>query len=439
MVICELYDVIQDAQNPELTEEDIELGWCLMPVGGNNAAASPLTGYQKSIAQCYLSTYKFWIHYCYRGMCKLGSIVLGLGSCLILWSEMLMASKLQSPIGFLMGAYDLDLAEPVIVQAVAFLVLAYMSICTYWTLFRLNIGWSYRLQGPQLSPPSSLIFNGEYLSRLQFALGYNFLLCINVSRSGQTAFRQLMQNIEIIPVFGTSFTVYVPILMTIIALITFFDGLPRMLAFLGVDSEESVYGAGNCLSCWPNKVSGNEMDAGLLEKYNSGKQVVANELRQAAQRQENFNRSRTVLNSKSTSQENMNSTALGTNPIVMKESVVRSPFLSSLSDKMSKPKYSNLEMGSPPSGLAEDDDDELSTSIYNTSAWSAGRNNQVQEARKPVNVPSSSVFGSKAAAKTVSNVNNKPVNPPPRTSNHFSFLEDDDEDQSAYRGRYSDL
>lgn len=371
-------------------------------------------------------------------MCKVGSLVLGVGSVLILWSEMVMASKLQSPIGFLMGAYELDLAKPVLVQAVAFLVLAYMSMCTYWTLFRLNIGWSYRLQGPQLSPPSSLIFNAEYLSRLQFALGYNFLLCINVSRSGQTAFRQLMQNIEIIPVFGTSFTVYVPIIMIIIALITFFDGLPRMLAFLGVDSEESVYGAGNCLSCWPNKVSGDEMDAGLLEKYNNGKQIVANELRQAAQRQENFNRSRTVLNSKPTGQNSTNSSSLGSVPIVMKESVVRNPFLSSLSDKSSKPKYSNLEMGSPPPSSLEDDDDELSTSIYNTSAWKSSSSTQVQEVRKPVHVPSSSVFGGKTASKPATNTNTKPAAPPARTKNQFSLLEDE-EDSSAYRGRYSDL
>ena len=84
-----------------------------------------------------------------------------------------MSSDLKSPISFMMGAYA-DNPNSVILQAVSFLFLGYMSICTYWSIFRINISWAYQLQGPQLSPPSSLLFNGEYLSRLQFAFGYNF-------------------------------------------------------------------------------------------------------------------------------------------------------------------------------------------------------------------------------------------------------------------------
>ena len=43
-------------------------------------------------------------------------------------------------------------------------------------------GWKYKLEGPQQSSPFSLIFNGQYLSRLQFTIGYNFLLLLNVNR-----------------------------------------------------------------------------------------------------------------------------------------------------------------------------------------------------------------------------------------------------------------
>lgn len=49
-----------------------------------------------------------------------------------------------------MGAYDssadLD-SDLTMVQAISFLALAYMTLCTYWALFRINIGWGYRLQG----------------------------------------------------------------------------------------------------------------------------------------------------------------------------------------------------------------------------------------------------------------------------------------------------
>lgn len=177
---CKKY---QDSQNTNLSVDDIESSWwCLMPIGASpSSTSSMMSSWTRSIASCYFSVYKVWLTRFYSFSCKLAAIVFGICSILILWSEMVMASSLQSPIGYLMGAYNTN-PNPIMVQAIAFLVLAYMSVCTYWTLFRMNIGWSYRLQAPQLSPPSSLIFNAEYLSRLQFALGYNFLLCLNITQ-----------------------------------------------------------------------------------------------------------------------------------------------------------------------------------------------------------------------------------------------------------------
>lgn len=108
-------------------------------------------------------------------------MVCGVVSVTILWSELFLAAQWRSPVGFFMGAYGPHgQLNAVAMQGVSFFALSYMSICTYWSLFRLNLGWAYTLQGPQLSPPSSLIFNGEYFSRLQFALGYNFLMFLNV-------------------------------------------------------------------------------------------------------------------------------------------------------------------------------------------------------------------------------------------------------------------
>lgn len=57
---------------------------------------------------------------------------------------MLMASQLRSPMALMMG--DPQHLNPIVVQGVSFLFLSYMSVCTYWTLFRINIGWEYKLQ-----------------------------------------------------------------------------------------------------------------------------------------------------------------------------------------------------------------------------------------------------------------------------------------------------
>jgi len=109
-------------------------------------------------------------------------------SAVILWSELVMGSHLKSPIGYLLLSttaakkFVNENNSSFLVQIIIFGALCYMSLCTYWSLFRINISWSYTLQGPHLSPPTSLLFNAMYFSRLQFCIGYNFLLFLNVSQ-----------------------------------------------------------------------------------------------------------------------------------------------------------------------------------------------------------------------------------------------------------------
>lgn len=75
-----------------------------------------------------------------------------------------------------------------------------------------------------------------------------------------------------VPVFGTSFTIYVPIVMILIAIITFFDGFARILNLLGIESEESIIVHKFC-----GKQS-SELESVLLEKYQHGQMLVNHEL-----------------------------------------------------------------------------------------------------------------------------------------------------------------
>jgi hypothetical protein len=184
--------------------------------------------------------------------------------------------QLDSPIGLMMTAYGYQDRNSVMVQGVSFVVLAYMSICTYWPLFQLNIGWAYKLQGPQQSSPFSLIFNAEYLSRLQFAIGYNFLMYLNVHRANNTAFNQLMKHMELVPVFGTSFQVYIPLIMILVALLTLFDGYGRLVKVIGIEWEDSVTSSHSGFSC-SNKER--TPDPALQEKIRIGRLVILNELK----------------------------------------------------------------------------------------------------------------------------------------------------------------
>lgn len=124
---------------------------------------------------------------CLKCCCLPLPLYLRLLTVLYYRSEMMMSSDLKSPIGLMMSWHHGDTPEGnnshiLVVQTISFLALSYMSICTYWPLFRINLGWAFRLEGRQMSPTSALIFNGEYFSRLQFSLGYNFLLFLHIPR-----------------------------------------------------------------------------------------------------------------------------------------------------------------------------------------------------------------------------------------------------------------
>ena len=128
-----------------------------------------------------------WHLYIFKYACRLAAVISAFASAIILWSEIANPTHLQSPIGQLLVAStrrsDLSMqGSSYLAQSIIFIFLSYMSVCTYWSLFRLNIGWAYTMQGPHLSPPSSLLFNGTYFCRLQFYIGYNFILFLNVKQ-----------------------------------------------------------------------------------------------------------------------------------------------------------------------------------------------------------------------------------------------------------------
>lgn len=81
-----------------------------------------------------------------------------------------------------------------------------------------------------------------------------------------------MQNIELVPVFGTSFQVYVPLFMIIVALMTFFNVFSRLLNLVGVESDDAV-GALPC-SCWGSWNLDSEDTAALVSGHNSSSDSV---------------------------------------------------------------------------------------------------------------------------------------------------------------------
>jgi hypothetical protein len=88
-----------------------------------------------------------------------------------------------------------------------------------------------------------------------------------------------MSNITMVPVFGTSFQVYVPIFMVIVAIFTMFNLFTRILAIFGVESDEPTSG----FCCFRFSRQGHTLlSEEDMERYETGKKLIMNELRSPA-------------------------------------------------------------------------------------------------------------------------------------------------------------
>ena len=73
------------------------------------------------------------------------------------------------------------------------------------------------------------------------------------------AFGSIMSNMSTIPFFGSSFSVYAPLVILAVCLFTLLDFFPKMLRLLGVEHEDAL-------------VLGEEED--LVERENEGIQLM---------------------------------------------------------------------------------------------------------------------------------------------------------------------
>ena len=122
---------------------------------------------------------------------------------------------------------------------------------------------------------ASLHFHPHCISHLYHT---NTSLPLSLNRTERTSFNHLMSNMATVPVFGTSFTVYVPIVTILVSLMTVMNVNARVLRFVGVESEDLYIQSNGCTACWRTRtqVALNDEDQ---ERYELGKKLVASELR----------------------------------------------------------------------------------------------------------------------------------------------------------------
>lgn len=128
-------------------------------------------------------------------------------------------------------------------------------------------------------------------------------------RADQAAFGELLKSMELVPVFGTSFTVYVPLVLVIVALLTYFNVYERLLQLVGIEYELTLPNDSSGICCCSsggggangtllsaggssdadpseqNSASAEDVDVSnikdpdVLEKVRTGKRIITRELK----------------------------------------------------------------------------------------------------------------------------------------------------------------
>ena len=126
---------------------------------------------------------RLWVRYLRFPTYRFISLTTAVLSVFVLLSEVTISASLNlSPFSWTLHALDSyykhggPSSTRIIFQISALIPLLYMSLCVYTCLFQMSLLGPYCLRGNRQSNGVALVFNAQYLVRLQFPLGYNYLL-----------------------------------------------------------------------------------------------------------------------------------------------------------------------------------------------------------------------------------------------------------------------
>ncbi len=203
--------------------------------GGACAACAAVWEHMAAIVQWY------WLTALSNCVLRMLAVACWFMTLTFLWSQMVLGSPYSlSPYGALQQAFGTSTTFGI--QLAIAIPLAYVSICTYRSLFKFKLFGEFSLQGPHQSLSRPLLVNAQYLIRLQFPLAYNFLLLLRSPSSKETAFRKLMSNMAVVPLLGAGFNTYAPLVMVVLAAFTYFRGYARLLRLVGAYHEDLISG-----------------------------------------------------------------------------------------------------------------------------------------------------------------------------------------------------
>ncbi|KAE9020650.1 hypothetical protein PR003_g14224 [Phytophthora rubi] len=173
------------------------------------------------------------------------AVVTGVLSLCVAWGELTMGwhGSSLSLFRFLIAAEAEETSSSLrsATELVSALLLVYLAICCYTSLFTLRLPGKYALRAHGNSTELCLLKTSIHQCRLQFALGQNALLLLRGGGLAEgTAFSALLANTRVVHVFGRGFAVYAPLAMIALAVFTLTNGYARVMRRLGMEQYEQV-------------------------------------------------------------------------------------------------------------------------------------------------------------------------------------------------------
>ncbi|KAK2954675.1 putative LMBR1-like membrane protein [Blattamonas nauphoetae] len=169
------------------------------------------------------------------------AVIMFLFSLLIIWGESVMFIQKYdlSPISLLLHAKPLHSWNILFM----FIFLFYSAICALSSLIRLRLFNIYRLV-PHQSDPPSLFFLACYASMFMSPLCQNALVFLHADKEGQSFYGDVISVMNVIPIIGTYFQLYFPLVILLVAILAFFNLTDRILSCckfqrFGVDSARN--------------------------------------------------------------------------------------------------------------------------------------------------------------------------------------------------------
>ncbi|SAM04151.1 hypothetical protein [Absidia glauca] len=178
----------------------------------------------------------------YRGL----SVILGVVSICILWSELTfnIKSPLVSIVGLAIQACKLNYAA---VEVLSFLILTWMCICVYTSLFKVRFFNLYLLIPHHHTDPNSLLWFTSYMCKMMAPLCYNYINLLgpaearNSKDHTETVFSQFMGKADLVPFLGSTFIDWFPVVVLIPAMAALFH-LPSLKWFGNNDDSDPENG-----------------------------------------------------------------------------------------------------------------------------------------------------------------------------------------------------